>query len=247
MKRAGDKYICLENENTEGVDVITIANRNNDALLLNYEIGDSVISVNVVNKDDGSIVDDYVTEYDDDNFDSKIDTSISTYEAISKSMKKRLKEKATVPYTDEDAEKFRDILANGGSREIYKLSKDELEKMYQFVSDCDDYKSVRALVLWQVQDAIDDFRRSEKDRKKFETSEELIDAPKSDSVLNIEMEEELESALTAASACQLIQVAIDKLEQTSASSDDNNEQVIIDDICAELSEILDEVYDYSEN
>ena len=100
MNVAGNKYIWLENEQSDGVDVITIANRDSDALLLNYEIGDSTISVNVVNKGEGSVVDDYDTDYTDDNFDSKIGTSISTYEAITKSYAKRLIESLTDSIND---------------------------------------------------------------------------------------------------------------------------------------------------
>ena len=122
MNVAGNKYICLENEQSDGVDVITIANRDSDALLLNYEIGDSTISVNVVNKGEGSVVDDYDTDYTDDNFDSKIGTSISTYEAISKSYAKRLKESSTDSINDKLKAKFDKLMEEGSNELLDSLS-----------------------------------------------------------------------------------------------------------------------------
>ena len=244
MEKAGDKYVCLENEQQDNVDVITISNRDNDALLLNYEIGDSTITVNVVNKDEGSIVDNYSTEFDDTNFDNKIDTAISTYEAISKSFAKKLKESQKVSYTDEDVKKFRDIIANGGSREIYKLSKEDLQKMYDFVYDCDDYKSARALILWQVQDALDDFNRPEDKRRKFESDESDIEEVTDDAIYVDAKEGCVE--FTDASIPDLLQASIDKLDVAIEETDDENKKIILDDVSAQLVELLDEVSSYVE-
>lgn len=244
MEKAGDKYLCLENENMDNTDVITIANRDSDALLLNYEIGDSMITVNVVNKDEGSIVDSYSTEYDDSSFDNKIDTSIATYEAIKKSVAHKLAEKSSKSYTDEDVSKFRDIIANGGSRDIYKLSKEDLKKMYDFVSDCDDYKSARALILWQVQDAIDDFDRPEKNRRKFEDSSDEIEYVEEPEV-EVEPKEDC-IEFTDASIPDLLQACIDKLDVAIEEADDENKKIILDDVSAQLVELLDEVSSYVE-
>lgn len=244
MEKAGDKYLCLENENMDNTDVITIANRDSDALLLNYEIGDSMITVNVVNKDEGSIVDSYSTEYDDSSFDNKIDTSIATYEAIKKSVAHKLAENSSKSYTDEDIAKFRDIITNGGSRDIYKLSKEDLKKMYDFVSDCDDYKSARALILWQVQDAIDDFDRPEKNRRKFEDSADEIEYVEEPEV-EVEPKEDC-IEFTDASIPDLLQACIDKLDVAIEEADDENKKVILDDVAAQLVELLDEVSSYVE-
>lgn len=244
MEKAGDKYVCLENENVDNTDVITIANRDSDALLLNYEIGDSMITVNVVNKDEGSIVDNYSTEYDDSSFDNKIDTSIATYEAIKKSVAHKLAE-AIKSYTDEDVAKFRAIIANGGSRDIYKLPKDELKKMYDFVSDCDDYKSARALILWQVRDAIDDLERPEKSRRKFEDDSAESDVPEEDIPVEVEPKEDC-IEFTDASVPDLLQACIDKLDIAIEEADDENKKVILDDVSAQLVELLDEVSSYVE-
>lgn len=244
MEKAGDKYLCLENDNVDNTDVITIANRDSDALLLNYEIGDSTITVNVVNKDEGSIVDSYSTEYDDSSFDNKVDTSIATYEAIKKSVAHRLAEEKSKSYTDEDISKFRDIIANGGSREIYKLSKEDLQKMYDFVSDCDDYKSARALILWQVQDALDDFDRPEDKRKKFEGDESDIEEVEPDITYVDAKEGCIE--FTDASIPDLIQASIDKLDAAIEETDDENKKIILDDVSAQLIELLDEVSSYVE-
>lgn len=244
MEKAGDKYLCLENENMDNTDVITIANRDSDALLLNYEIGDSTITVNVVNKDEGSIVDSYSTEYDDSSFDNKIDTSIATYEAIKKSVAHKSAEKPCNSYTGEDIAKFRDIIANGGSRDIYKLSKEDLEKMYDFVYHCDDYKSARALILWQVQDAIDDFDRPEKNRRKFEDSSNEIEYVEEPEV-EVEPKEDC-IEFTDASIPDLLQACIDKLDVAIEEADDENKKVILDDVSAQLVELLDEVSSYVE-
>lgn len=247
MNKAGDKYVCLENEKSDNVDVITIANRDSDALLLNYEIGDSTISVNVINKQEGTVVDDYDTEYTDENFDDKIDTSISTYEAISKSFSNKLKESKKASYTDEDIEKFKNIIANGGSREIYKLSKEDLQKMYDFVYDCDDYKSARALILWQIQDAIDDFNRPEDKRRKFEDNDSEFE-----DITNLgdysESSDDVKSCeeLLNASIPDLLQLVMDKLDSEMENVEDDNTKIILDDVSAQLVEILDEVSSYVE-
>lgn len=240
MNVAGNKYICLENEQSDGVDVITIANRDSDALLLNYEIGDSTISVNVVNKGEGSVVDDYDTDYTDDNFDSKIGTSISTYEAISKSYAKRLKESSTDSINDKLKAKFDELMEEGSNELLDSLSDEELKLFIDYIESSDNSPIAKKFAVKWVQLLIDDRDAKKRSESSIEDS--------SDSIENTSKIEEcdIESALDVATPCQLIQSAIDKIEKCSESSEDENVKTILDDVNAELIEILDEISSYTE-
>ena len=240
INKAGDKYVCLENEHSDGVDVITIANRDNDALLLNYEIGDSTISVNVVNKQKGSVVDEYDTDYTDDNFDAKIGTSISTYEAISKSYAKHLNESSKETISDELKSKFDDLMENGSNKLLDSLSDEELKLFIDYIEASDNSPIAKKFAIKWVQLLIDD-----RDAKKRSTAL-TEDSEDSDNIIpNIE-DSDIEYALDSATPCQLIQAAIDKIDNDLESNDDENVKTILDDVTAELIEILDEISSYTE-
>lgn len=250
MNKAGDKYVCLENEHSDNTDVITIANRNSDALLLNYEIGDSTISVNVINKDEGSIVDNYDTDYTDTTFDSKIDTSISTYEAISKSHAKKMRESTEKELDDELKKKFDDLLFKGDKQMLKSLSDEDLKKLLNYISTLDDSPLVKAIATNWVQIVIDD-RDAERRKRPLKEEEDIPeenfgDYPPILPSANTLDKPDPEEAFADYCPCELIQAAIDKIEKIIEESDDDNAKTILDDVIAELNEILDEISSYSE-
>lgn len=91
LRRAGKRYKCVENAQVDGTRVITVCDKDSDRLLLNYEFDEPNLSINIIDRVEGSLVDDYDTDYTSDTLDSKIDTAISMYESISKSYENRLK------------------------------------------------------------------------------------------------------------------------------------------------------------
>lgn len=91
LRRAGKRYKCVENTQVDGTRVITVCDKDSDRLLLNYEFDEPNLSINIIDRVEGSLVDDYDTDYTSDTLDSKIDTAISMYESISKSYASRLK------------------------------------------------------------------------------------------------------------------------------------------------------------
>lgn len=240
MNKAGSKYVCLENEQSDGVDVITIANRDNDALLLNYEIGDSTISVNVVNKQKGSVVDDYDTDYTEDNFDDKIGTSISTYEAISKSYSKHLKEASKDDINDELKSKFDELMEEGSNELLDSLSDEELKLFIDYIESSDNSSIAKKFAVKWVQLLIDDRDAKKRSKSLKEDSDD------SDNIIPKIEDYDIEAALESATPCQLIQSAIDKVEKCLESNEDENVKTILDDVNAELTEILDEISSYTE-
>ena len=54
----GDKYQCLESVKVNGTEVITIGTEE-EPYVLNFEIGDTAISVNVIDKCEGVVIDEY--------------------------------------------------------------------------------------------------------------------------------------------------------------------------------------------
>ena len=82
MEVCGSRYNCLEEAEQDGLEILTIG-KEDEPLVLNFEIGDNAISVNVINKDTHELVDDYTDDFDSEaELGDIFDTAISTYESI---------------------------------------------------------------------------------------------------------------------------------------------------------------------
>lgn len=82
MEACSGRYNCLEEAEQDGLEILTIG-KEDEPLVLNFEIGDNAISVNVINKDTHELVDDYTDDFDSEaELGDIFDTAISTYESI---------------------------------------------------------------------------------------------------------------------------------------------------------------------
>lgn len=128
MKACGNKYKFLECENINGIDVVTVGTED-EPYVLNFEIGDASISINVIDKDKGSLVDEYDDTYSEDTFEDCVSNAIMTYESIVKD-KVRISE---VQQSRAKQKKFDEIIQDGRPELFEELSTNELEELKSYV------------------------------------------------------------------------------------------------------------------
>lgn len=132
MKACGSKYRCLECENVNGIEVITIGTED-EPYVLNFEIGDASISINVIDKDKGSLVDDYEDNYAEDTFEDCVSNAIMTYESIVKDKQHIIE----VQQSRAKQKKFDEIIEDGRPDLFQTLSNEELKELQAYVDTLD--------------------------------------------------------------------------------------------------------------
>ena len=128
LRVCGDNYQCLEADNVEGVDVITVGTPE-EPYVLNFEVGDASVSINVIDKDEGSIIDEYEDTFTEDTFTDCVSNAVTTYEAI-------VKDKEGIRKIQENrsqTQKFDEILNDGAPESFETLSKDELIALDEYI------------------------------------------------------------------------------------------------------------------
>lgn len=226
LKIAGPKYESIESDEVDGVCVITITDNSDNNLLLNYEIttdddGQSILNVNVIDKDEQTVVDDYETEFSDDEFDHAVSNSIETFEAIRSTRK--VPKKPVKESTESNSDKFNKILEDG-LKGIENLSDDELNQLDKFLLSDEVVKDNSQLTIDIAHFAIQKERDS-RDRDKSRVAESI----------------DVETALDEASIIQLIDVATTKLEAAAEDEEDDTVKRIIEDIIADVWDISEEL------
>lgn len=234
LKFAGPKYECVECDNVDGSCVITIKNNNDDNYLLNYEItesdGNATLAVNVIDKNEQAVIDDYTTDVNiDEGLEYKVTNSVQTFEAL-RAIK--AKEQKTVNESKKvDTAKF-DSLLEDGLTGIDKLSDDELSMLDEYLLSEEVTKDNTQLTI----DLCHNIIQREQDAREYRKRNKLEGLEPSSND-NIDYEEALESV----SIVQLTDVLITKLTNASENEEDDTAKRIIDDILADMIDISEEL------
>jgi len=240
LKVAGSKYSCLESEQVDGVDVITIGHKKNERLILNYEIINESLSVNVIDKTEGKVIDEYIATFiSDTEFESKVKTSVNTFEAICRTYKpaeiEKVEEVIEVKTETPDIpmnDRFADILENGKVEELEQLSPSEIEALDVYAAGINAPKFVRSAIQNQI--------KKMKDR---EPVVDVLEGPESDELEKVvpEVGSFAEDALVEATMPQLLEAFIECLSNRIDIEDDEIVSRVLEDISAQAEGMLDEL------
>lgn len=131
MEAAAPKYKCLESECCDGIDVITIGT-DEEAFVLNFEIGEEGVTVNIIDKDKGALVDDYDASYnDEESLRNQVNHSIATYEAIIDA-KPKIENEASAK---EKKAKYDQLISTASADSLVALSVTELKELDEHLSN----------------------------------------------------------------------------------------------------------------
>ena len=208
LKVAGNNYKCLEN-----FEVVTISNDSDD-LALSCEIDGDELSVNIIDTDNGVIIDNYSTELNNDNVEDKIHTAVATFENIQK-LKKNNKLKLKKEAADEvDRLKHKDLK---------DLSEEDLVSLENYL------KTSR---LNAVMSSFIEFYKQNKDDK------DILNEDEEEQEVNLNLSE---ATLDNVDCDLLISNVIKRVGNAMEVTEDETSKVILEDIALQLDGIRGEL------
>lgn len=208
LKVAGNNYKCLEN-----FEVVTISNDSDD-LALSCEIDGDELSVNIIDTDNGVVVDNYSTELNNDNVEDKIHTAVATFENIQK-LKKNNKLKLKKEASDEV-----DRLKN---KDLKDLSEEDLVSLENYL------KTSR---LNAVMSPFIEFYKQNKDNK------DILNEDEEEQEVNLNLSE---ATLDNVDCDLLISNVIKRVGNAMEVTEDETSKVILEDIALQLDGIRGEL------
>lgn len=208
LKVAGNNYKCLEN-----FEVVTISNDSDD-LALSCEIDGDELSVNIIDTDNGVIIDNYSTELNNDNVEDKIHTAVATFENIQK-LKKNNKLKLKKEAADEV-----DRLKN---KDLKDLSEEDLVSLENYL------KTSR---LNAVMSSFIEFYKQNKDDK------DILNEDEEEQEVNLNLSE---ATLDNVDCDLLISNVIKRVGNAMEVTEDETSKVILEDIALQLDGIRGEL------
>lgn len=211
LKVAGNNYNCLEN-----FEVVTISNDSDD-LALSCEIDGDELSVNIIDADNGIVIDNYSTELNDDNVEDKIHTAVATFENIQK-LKKNNKLKLKKESTNE-VDQFK-------NKNLEDLSEEDLIKLE---------KCLKNSHLGEVLSPFIEFYKQNKDNCE---DKEVLNEDEEEQEVNLNLSE---ATLDNVDCDVLISNVIKRVQNAEEVTEDETSKVILEDIALQLDGIRGEL------
>lgn len=208
LKVAGNNYKCLEN-----FEVVTISNDSDD-LALSCEIDGDELSVNIIDADNGIVIDNYSTELNNDNVEDKIHTAVATFENIQK-----LKKKNKLKLKKEAADEV-DRLKN---KDLKDLSEEDLVSLENYL------KTSR---LNAIMSPFIEFYKQNKDDK------DILNEDEEEQEVNLNLSE---ATLDNVDCDLLISNVIKRVGNAMEVTEDETSKVILEDIALQLDGIRGEL------
>ena len=232
---------CVECDTVDGVDVVSFGEEN-EPYVLNFQIDGDTLSVNIIDKDRKTIIDNYSETFEsDEELKQKANDATVAYSVV-------LSAKPTVERKIESQEEStRRDEAVFHMKEIISGCKDFVDK-YDHDYDEDDVdfdKDLRTAVInidLNRSDIVDNMKtKLYEDSTPVDTPDRTGEIGSNQVIPNsTNTEEDIDEILRSASISQLLNAAANALHIKSSESEDEVVSRILDDIAVQAEELLDE-------